>query len=201
MEWQSNQFSQRAEWVSESCSYQYSSIWQCEGWPFGNAKHNHSRWGRMAGKVEEISPETTYIIQWGGYSKWHPLLQVIPCQSYGNWFHFSVLCTISLIIKVKHHLTFRTVITTLRNRRGVSKAASNARAPAAAQNHRGRDQKLECKMLVLSRIGGCFWGDEKLIEKWGEQYESERAKPSGMQNTKCPSLVLAFKQSSPIFNS
>lgn len=37
-----------------------------------NAKHSHSRWGilcGMAGKVEEISPETTYIIQWGAYSK------------------------------------------------------------------------------------------------------------------------------------
>lgn len=36
---------------------------------------------------------------------------------------------------------------------------------------------------------GCIWGDEKLIEKWGEQYESERAMPSGMQNA----LVSGFQ--------
>lgn len=44
-------------------------------------------------------------------------------------------------------------------------------------------------MLILSRIGGASEGDEKLIENWGEQYESEWAMPSGMQNA----LVSSFQ--------
>lgn len=54
------------------------------GWPFGNAKHSRSRWGvlwGMAAKVEEISPETTYIIQEGAYRKQPTPWRLIPRQS------------------------------------------------------------------------------------------------------------------------
>lgn len=54
------------------------------GWPFGNAKHSSSRWsvlGGMAAKVEEISPETTYIIQGGAHHKQPPPRRLIPRQS------------------------------------------------------------------------------------------------------------------------
>lgn len=70
-----------------------------------------------------------------------------------------------------------------------SYAPPNVTAPAAAQKHKGVNLKLEMQDVSFKQNWGCIWGDEKLIEKWGEQYEKWES--NAQWNAKCPSFQLS----------